>query len=266
MERQGEKDLFADGEAYEHYIGRWSRPVGHIFLDWLSQSQGLRWADVGCGTGALAETILKKAAPNWVVGIEPSEGFLNVARASIEDVRVKFIPGDAQSLPLENQEVDVVVSGLVLNFVPDKKSALKEMRRVVKPGGTVAAYVWDYSGDMQLIWYFWDAAAALFPDAVEHDEGNQFPICKPEPLAELFSGVGLETVETCALDTPTVFADFDDYWSPFLKGVGPAGAFCVSLPKNDQERLREKLESTLPVNADGTIGLTARAWAVRGTA
>ena len=266
MDQEGEKDLFADGEAYENYIGRWSRPVGHMFLDWLSQSPGLRWADIGCGTGALTETILKRAEPDWVVGVEPSESFLKAARTSIEDVRAKFMPGDAQSLPLEKHEVDVAVSGLVLNFVPDKKGALNEMRRVVKPGGTVAAYVWDYSGDMQLIWNFWEAATTLFPDGVEHDEGNQFPICRPDPLAELFSGVGLEAVETCSLDIPTVFADFDDYWSPFLKGQGPAGAFCASLSRKDQERLRAKLESTLPMDADGTIGLVARAWAVRGTA
>lgn len=265
MDHEGEKDFFADGEAYEQYVGRWSRPVGHMFLDWLSLPPGLRWVDVGCGTGAFTGIVLNQADPKWVVGIEPSEGFINVARASIEDVRAKFMPGDAQSLPFENQEVDVAVSGLVLNFVPDKKRALNEMRRVVKRGGTVAAYVWDYAGDMQLMRYFWDAVGDLFPGGAEKDEGKLFPICKPEPLADLFSGVGLEAVETCALDAPTDFSDFDDYWSPFLRGQGPAGAYCTSLSENDREHLRKHLENALPVKADGTIGLIARAWAVRGT-
>lgn len=266
MDQKGKKDWFADGEAYEHYVGRWSRPIGHMFLDWLSQPPDLRWVDVGCGTGALTEIVLEKAVPNCVVGIEPSEGFLGVAKASIEDARAEFMIGDAQSLPLEKHEVDVVVSGLVLNFVPDKRRALEEMLRIVKPGGTVAAYVWDYAGDMQLMRYFWDAVADLFPDGAERDEGKQFPICKPEPLADLFSAAGLRAIETCALDAPTVFADFDDYWSPFLRGQGPAGGYCISLSENDRERLRKRLENALPFNADGTIGLIARAWAVRGTA
>lgn len=266
MDKKDERDWFADGEAYEHYVGRWSRPVAHMFLDWLSQPTDLRWVDVGCGTGALTEIVLAQARPNYVVGVEPSEGFLGVAQASIEDVRVEFRTGDAQSLPLENHEMDVAVSGLVLNFVPDKKRALDEMCRIVKPGGTVAAYVWDYAGDMQLMRYFWNAASDLFPDGAERDEGKQFPICKPEALADLFQTAGLRAIETCPLDAPTVFADFDDYWSPFLRGQGPAGAYCVALPENDRGRLRRRLENALPFNADGTIGLIARAWAVRGTA
>ena len=146
-----------------------------------------------------------------------------------------------------------------------KERALQEMRRIVEPGGTVALYVWDYSGDMQLIRYFWDAVVGLFPEAAEHDEGRQFPICKPEPLADLFRATGLQAVETCAMDAPTVFADFDDFWSPFLRGQGPAGAQCASLSEDDQERLRRRLENAVPVSADGTIPLIARAWAVRGT-
>ena len=266
MGQKGEKEWFADGEAYEHYVGRWSRLIGHMFLDWLSQPPGLRWVDVGCGTGALTEIVLEQAVPNYVVGVEQSEGFLGVARASIDDARAEFMIGDAQSLPLEKHEVDVVVSGLVLNFVPDKKRALDEMRRIAKPGGTVAAYVWDYAGDMQLMRYFRDAVADLFPDGAERDEGKQFPICKPEPLADLFNAAGLRAIETSALDAPTVFAGFNDYWSPFLRGQGPAGAYCISLSENDRGRLRKRLENALPFNTDGTIGLIARAWAVRGTA
>jgi SAM-dependent methyltransferase len=264
QERKG--SWFADGEAYEHYVGRWSRLVGRMFLDWLSLPPGLYWADVGCGTGALTEMVLDRAGPVRVVGIEPSEGFLSLARADVDDPRAVFMQGDAQALPLNDQEADVVVSGLVLNFVPDKQRTLEEMRRVVKPGSTVASYVWDYAGEMQLMRYFWNAVSDLFPDGAEHDEGKQFAICNPEALANLFETAKLEGIETHALDAPTVFADFDDYWSPFLRGQGPAGAYCVSLSETDRERLRRNLERVLPIKADGTIHLMARAWAVRGTA
>jgi SAM-dependent methyltransferase len=266
MDQNDERDWFADGDAYEHYIGRWSRPVGHLFLDWLSRPDGLRWVDVGCGTGALSATVLERANPEAVTGIEPSDGFRAVARRTIVDDRAEFMPGDAQGLPLADAGADVAVSGLVLNFVPDKELAVREMRRIVEPGGTVAVYVWDYAGEMQLIRYFWDAVGELFADAAARDEGRQFPICKPEPLADLFRAAGLRDVETRALDAPTVFADFDDFWSPFLAGQGPAGAQCVALSEDDRERLRERLEDSLPIGSDGTISLIARAWAVRGTA
>jgi SAM-dependent methyltransferase len=259
-----QRDWFADGEAYEHYVGRWSRPVARLFLNWLSIARGLRWLDVGCGTGALTQVILNHANPERVVGVEPSQGFLSTARKNVVDGRAEFRLGDAQALPVGDKEVDIAVSGLVLNFVPDKQHALNEMCRAVKPGGTIGAYVWDYSGDMQLMRYFWNGVRDLFPDGAERDEGRQFPICKPEALAELFRGVGLKAVDTCALDAPTVFSDFDDYWSPFLRGQGPAGAYCASLPEGDRVRLREHLKRTLPFNGDGHIDLIARAWAVRG--
>ena len=159
----------------------------------------------------------------------------------------------------------MAVSGLVLNFVPDKQRALQEMSRVVSPGSTVAAYVWDYAGEMQLMRYFWTAVSELFPDGAEKDEGKQFPICHPDALADLFRAGGLQAIETYALDAPTVFANFDDYWSPFLRGQGPAGDYCASLSEADRDRLRARLEDALPFNDDGRISLLARAWAIRGT-
>lgn len=264
MPEDSKTDIFANGDAYERYVGRWSRPVASEFLSWLSLSPGLRWVDVGCGTGALIETLLGNAAPQRVTGVEPSEAFLALARARLTDPRVEFKLGDAQALPLAAAEADVLVSGLALNFVPDKQGALAEMIRVVRPGGTIAAYVWDYAGEMQLMRYFWDAVAAQFPEAADRDEGKLFPICQPEPLAALFHGAGLSAVETTALDVPTVFADFEDYWSPFLGGQGPAGALCASLSADDQKRLGDYLRDRLPFSSDGTIPMIARAWAVRG--
>ena len=260
----GQGDWFADGEAYEHYVGRWSRQIGDMFLDWLSMRSGLHWVDVGCGTGALTEAILERTDPGKVTGVEPSKGFLNMARGRIHDDRAVFKSGDAMSVPLKDAEADVLVAGLVLNFVPDKQRALQEMCRTLKPGSTVAAYVWDYAGEMQLMRYFWDAVSELFPDGADYDEGNQFPICKPRPLEDLFRGANLQEVEVRALDVPTVFVDFNDYWSPFLRGQGPAGTYCVSLSEDKRQRLRERLENDLPIRSDGSIHLIARAWGVRG--
>ena len=181
MDQKGESGWFASGNAYENYVGRWSRPIAYMFVQWLAQSAGLRWVDVGCGTGALTEVVLAKADPSKVIGVEPSASYLERAQASIKDPRVEFYVGDAQSLPLEDHQVDTVVSGLVLNFIPDKRRALAEMQRIVVPGGTIALYVWDYAGEMQLMRYFWNGVGELFPDAKNKDEGIRFFDCKPNP-------------------------------------------------------------------------------------
>jgi SAM-dependent methyltransferase len=257
-------DTWAAGDAYERYVGRWSRLVAREFLVWLDQPAGLEWLDVGCGTGALSATILAAADPRFVVGIDPSDGFLALARVLLDSPRVRCELGDAQALPLPDAAVDVAVSGLVLNFVPAPARAIAEMRRVVRPGGTVALYVWDYAHGMQLMRHFWDAATALDPAARALDEGMRFPICRPGPLADLLAAAGLEAVTTTAIDVPTVFADFDDYWSPFLGGQGPAPGYCASLPERQRIALRDRLRAALPVDASGRIALTARAFAVRG--
>ena len=207
MTEPNERQWFAGGgrgaEAYEHYVGRWSRQVGKTFLDWLSLPASLDWVDVGCGTGALVETILDRNDPSSVIGVEPSEAYLSAARARIQDERSDLKSGNAMSLPLNAASVDVAVSGLVLNFVPDKQGALREFSRVTRLGGTIALYVWDYAGEMQLMRYFWDAVSKIFPDGGDHDEGKQFPICKPEPLADLFRCINLQAVDVRALDVPT---------------------------------------------------------------
>jgi hypothetical protein len=151
-----------------------------------------------------------------------------------------------------------------VNFVPDPGRAVAEMARVARAGATVAAYVWDYAGKMELMRYFWDTAAALDPDAAERDEGRRFPLCRPEPLAALFRGAALREVETRPIDVPTVFRDFDDYWTPFLGGQGPAPGYAMSLDEERRAALRERLRARLPIEPDGSIRLIARAWAVRG--
>jgi SAM-dependent methyltransferase len=259
-------EVWAVGEAYEAYVGRWSRRVAETFLRWLDVPAGGRWLDVGCGTGALTAAVLAAADPARVVGVDPSEGFVAHAAARTADPRVRFRVGDARSLPVPDARFDAVVSGLVLNFVPDPVRAAAELVRAVAPGGVVAAYVWDYAEGMAMMRYFWDAAAALDPAAAERDEGPRFPLCRPEPLGSLWIDAGLTVVTVAALEVPTPFAGFDDYWTPFLGGQGPAPGYVASLSEERRDALRDLLRTRLPSAPDGSIPLTARAWAVKGTA
>jgi SAM-dependent methyltransferase len=260
-----QKSEWASGDAYEPYVGRWSRLVARKFVAWLKAPKNIRWLDVGCGTGALSQAILDIAMPSLVQGIDPSEDYVNYACQHITDGRAHFDVGDARTLPYHTAFFDVVVSGLALNFVPEPALAVSEMVRLTQVGGTVAVYVWDYAGEMQLMRYFWDAAATLDSAARELDEGRRFPICQPTSLTQLFQGAGLKNVEACAIDVPTIFNSFDDYWTPFLGGQGPAPSYVMSLDEDHRIELRELIRSRLPVNNDGMIHLIARAWAVRGS-
>ncbi len=261
MKHRPAVEVWDRGHLYEAYVGRWSRVVAARFLPWLRIPAGRRWVDVGCGTGALCDAILHRCSPASVIGIEPSEGFLRVAQERLGE-RALLCPGTAARIPLEGSTADAAVAGLVLNFVPDQRAALVEMARVVGDGGTVAAYVWDYAGKKEFMRIFWDAARELAPEA--EDEGVRFPGCQPSALAELFLGAGLRGIAVTEIDIPTRFANFDDFWQPFLGGQGPAPAYVVSLGEIARARLRNRLHERLPVAADGSISLTARAWAIRG--
>ena len=258
-------DTWEIADPYERYVGRWSRQVAPRFLEWLAIPPGRRWLDVGCGTGALGAAIIERCAPQAVVGVEPSEGFLKSAAKNLGS-KALLRQGSAAAIPLERASVDVAVSGLVLNFVPDPAAGLAEMARVCAPGGTIGAYVWDYAGKMQLMRQFWDAAAALDPRAASLDEGVRFPSCHPDALRALWDRAGLRNIEVTAIDIPTRFESFDDYWSPFLGGQGPAPAYAMSLDEAARERLRARLEQSVPAARDGSIALIARAWAIRGLA
>jgi SAM-dependent methyltransferase len=237
-----------------------------VFVPWLDVPAGRRWLDVGCGTGALTATLLAVADPARVVGVDPSEGFLATALARVADLRATFSVGDAQSLPLPDRRFHAVVSGLALNFVPDPRRALAEFARVATSGGVAAGYVWDYAEGMAMVRYFWDAATTLDPAAADLDEAHRFPLCRPEPLRALWTDAALVDVRVEAIEVPTVFAGFDDYWTPFLGGQGPAPAYAMSLTEEHRRALRDLLRTRLPTTPDGSIALTARAWAIRGTA
>src|SRR5205085_4462988 len=238
-----QKSEWASGDAYEPYVGCWSRLVAREFLSWLKAPKNMRWLDVGCGTGALSQTILDGAAPSLVQGVDPSEDYVNYASKHITDARARFDVGDARSLSYQTASFDVVVSGLALNFVPEPAVAVSEMARVARVGSTVALYVWDYAGEMQLMRHFWEAAATLDPAAKELDEGKRFPICNRMSLLRLFRDAGLRQTEARAVDVPTVFRSFDDYWSPFLGGQGPAPSYAMSLSEDHRIELRELIRS-----------------------
>jgi SAM-dependent methyltransferase len=257
-------DHWLSGDSYERYVGRWSRMVAKEFIRWLAIPEHRQWLDVGCGTGALSQTILDVADPKHVKGIDRSDAFVSTAHSHVQSPKVIFETGDAQALPVESDGYDAAVSGLVLNFVPQPEKMIQEMARAVKKNGVVALYVWDYAGKMQFLRHFWNAAAALDPSARELDEGSRFSVCNPAVLADLFRQAGITKSETRPIDISTDFKDFDDYWQPFLGGQGPAPGYVMSLSDERREALRDRIYNSLPFASDGSIPMVARVWAIKG--
>jgi len=258
-------EAWGSGEDYESLMGRWSRLLAPRFLEWARSPLDTEILDVGCGTGALSDALLHRGA-QAVVGVDPSPRYIEFASAHLGGRgNASFKVGNAMDLPFSNGRFGAAVSNLVLNFIPDPLRAAREMRRVVRAGGSVAACVWDYAGRMDMLRNFWDAAVALDPDARNLDEGVRFSICNPENLAKLFRETGLSEVEVTNVDLPMRFANFEGYWRPFLGGQGPSGGYTMSLSEERRKDLRERLRSRLRPTDDGSIALTARAWAVRGT-
>jgi ubiquinone/menaquinone biosynthesis C-methylase UbiE len=263
---ENKNDAWSSGDSYERFMGRWSTLVAQRFLDWLAFPPDSSWLDLGCGTGALTKLILKRCNPKAIFSIDSSGEFIAHAQQSITNPIVRFQVGLAQALELESNSVDAVVSGIMLNFVPHPKTAIKEMIRVTKPGGSIGIFLWDYADGMEMLRYFWDVAVNLNPTAKEFDEGLRFPLCQDGQLEALVVESGLKQVEAIPIEVTTVFQNFDDYWNPFLENVGPAPSYTVNLHPIDRQKLENKLRETLPTEDDGSISLMARAWAVKGTA
>lgn len=258
------EDTFSNAKSYESYVGRWSRLVAQPFIAWVNAAAGGTWLDVGAGTGILTEVILQEASPAKVVGVDLSQEYIEFARQRIHDDRVEFRVGDAINIAFETPQFDVAAAGLVLNFLPDPQQATKSMVQAVKGGGIVAAYVWDYGGQMEMMRHFWDAAIKVDPAAGEADAGQRFTICKPENLRALFQSVNLNAVEVMPIDIQTPFKDFDDYWLPFLGAQGSVSKYLRGLSDETRTALRDQLQRQLPTTDDGGISLVARAWAVKG--
>jgi SAM-dependent methyltransferase len=257
------QDSWEIGGPYEYFMGRWSRLVARSFIAWLSPTAGGTWVDIGCGSGALSEVIANSCRATKVTAIDQSEAFVAEVKRRLGDL-VETRVGGALKLPLPDATVDFAVSGLVLNFIPEPVKALEEMLRVVRPGGTIALYVWDYSGKMEFLSKFWEAAVALDSKALSLHEGTRFPNTTPEKLTALFDSAGVRNPECAPLEIETRFQSFDDYWNPFLGGQGPAPTYLMSLREDKREVLKDRLKEGLPTQSDGSILLGARAWAIRG--
>ncbi len=251
------------GDSYEYFMGRWSRLVARAFIEWLSPSSGLKWLDIGCGSGALSEAIINNCKPAEITAIDQSDSFVKETQKRLGNL-VHCKVGDALSLLVEDSSVHFAVSGLVLNFISEPIKALTEMKRVTTSGGTVAIYVWDYSGKMELLNRFWDTAVTIDPRASALHQGHRFPNSTAEALRALFETAGLVDIEFAPIEIETHFQDFDDYWRPFLGGQGAAPTYLMSLDESDRQILRDRLFKSLPILDDGSIRMEARAWAVRG--
>lgn len=244
-------------------MGRWSRVLARRFIGEIDPPTGLRWLDVGCGTGAITEAIADLAQPSRIVGVDTSPAYLEVARNNLGD-RAEFFAAGGDDLPFDDGEFDVVASALALNFMPDPLSALTEWRRVVRSNGPVYAYVWDYAERMGFLRAFWDAAISLDPASRQLDQAERFTICRPEALHSAFEEAGFNDVATGNVEITTRFTSFEDYWAPFLGGTGPAGGYVATLDDLQRERLVSALRDAVTQSPDGSIDLPARAWTAVG--
>ena len=257
-------DKWTSGVHYDQWMGRWSRLVANEFVGWLALPPNLRYLDVCCGSGVLTEAIVERCAPARVAGIDASPEQIQFAREHRSGPNVTFKTGDALHLPFPENTFDAAVCGLGLNYVPEPESALREMSRVTAANGMIAAYVWDYESGARFLREFWDAAAAVDPEASTYDQARRFPLCHPDALQQLFVCAGLDEVHVAALSIVTRFSSFDDYWQPLLAGQGSAPNYLASRSDSTREAIRERLRKSLPATPEGTIELPAKAWAIRG--
>jgi len=251
---------FDDGAAYERMMGVWSRLAGDIFLDWLAPRSGLRWIDIGCGTGALTELLVERCAPAEVQGIDPSEAQLAFARTRPAARVAKFSQGDAMALPFPDDRFDAAIMALVIFFVPDPAKGVAEMVRVVGPGGSVAAYAWDVLG----------GGHPGGPIQAEMRTMGLTPLLPPsagasriETLRELWTGAGLEAVETREIAVHRNFTDFDEFWTLNLMSPN-IGPIIAPLAPGDAEQLKAGVRARLPADEAGRITYAGRANAVKG--
>jgi SAM-dependent methyltransferase len=258
-------DPWTDPEAYERYMGRWSRRLARAFVEWLRPSPGAHWLEIGCGTGALTAAIAELAAPASVAACDPSERFVEHARRAATGPVTVDVAASPDAYPARPGGFDAAVSSLVLNFIPDRTRALAALHERVRTGGLLAATLWDYEGGIDFLRVFWEEALVLDSRASTHDESIRFRFWRPPTMASLFGAAGLTDVKTDALTIPTEFAGFDDFWQPFLGGAGPAPGYVAGLDPARREALRARLEKRLKPGSDGLLRLQARAWAVRGT-
>jgi SAM-dependent methyltransferase len=248
-------------EAYDRHIGRYGRQLARALIDAAGVTAGPA-LDVGCGPGALTTELVARLGAEQVAAVDPSQPFAEACRRRLPAVRVEVAP--AEALPFEDAVFDHALAQLVVNFMADPPAGVREMRRVTRRGGTVAAAVWDYAGEMTLLRRFWDAAVALDPSASELDEGRSMPFCTPDELARLWSEeAGLADVTVGPVVVAADYDGFDDLWQPLELGVGPSGAYTAALAPEHRAALKEELRGRLDAG-DDPFRLGARAWVAVG--
>lgn len=254
---------FDDGSVYEHFMGRWSRAIGTIFLNWLAAPKGAQWLDIGCGTGVFTELLLDTCSPHSTVAVDFSAAQIDYARRRLDPQKVDIRVADAQALPLSSSSFDVVVSALVINFIPDRVRALAEMRRVCRPGGYVAGYLWDFAGERSA---GRPLALGLRQIGVDPPRIPGAEDSSMEALYRLFAQAGLGEIAVKSIDVTVTFAGFDDYWRSQTPAFTPIGKVVAALPEVDRMKLAEAVRAQLPVAPDGTIAYSARANAIKSRA
>jgi ubiquinone/menaquinone biosynthesis C-methylase UbiE len=254
-------NFFTDGAAYERLMGRWTVRVGEVFLDWLAPPKGLRWLDVGCGNGAFTELLIARAAPAGVEGIDPSESQIAYACTRPGARLARFQQGDAQALPFGDGAFDAAVMALVIIFVPDPVKALSEMARVVRPGGSVAAYMWDTLGGGTPIE---PVRAGLAAMGIEVPPPPGSGSASLEGMRALWNGAGLVGIETRTIEIEVSYRDFEDFWQSNTALPNPVTKRIQTMSRDEVERLKRLLRERLPGDAAGRIAYSARANAVKG--
>ena len=244
--------------AYDAFMGRWSRRMSVALADEAGIAPGMRVLDVGCGTGALTEELVRRVTPQLVSAVDPSPSFVSAMRERLRGVDVR--EASAEQLPFEDGSFDAALAQLVVHFMADPVAGLVEMRRVTRRGGVVVASVWDYAGDRGPLGVFWEAAREIRPDV--RDE-SRLAGTREGHLAELFETAGLQHVSQSVLRATIEHPTFEAWWDPFTKGAGPAGAFVSGLDPSERDRLREACERRLDARP---ITVRAAAWAARGYA
>ena len=258
----GAETFRASAAAYDRFVGRYAPPLAAALTDFAGVEPGMRALDVGCGPGAVAAELAERLGPRHVAAADPSETFAGACRERLPGVDVAVAP--AEHLPFASGSFDATLSQLVVNFMTDAGAGVREMTRVTRPGGVIAACVWDYAGEMTLLRAFWDAAREVEPErGAAADEGVVMPHCGDGELADLWRENGLRDVRSGELVVSAAYTDFEDLWTPLLTGIAPAGAFCKSLPEDRRSELHDACRRRLGAG-DAPFELTARAWVAAG--
>lgn len=255
----GARTFATSGEAYDSFMGRYSRPLASIFVDSAGVAAGQSVLDVGCGPGALTEVLVDQLGAESVSAFDPSPPFVEACTQRCPGVDVRL--GRAEAIPFDDNRFDAALSQLVLHFVTDPEAAAAELRRVVRPGGTVAACVWDFDDEMEMLRHFWDAALTVDPDAP--DDARTLRFGSEHEVAELFTAAGLSDVVETTLEVTAAYSGFDDLWNGFLAGIGPAGSYCVSLNDPDRKAVRDEFFERIGAPT-GSFDLSAVARAASG--